>query len=391
MLQRLLIEKIENRILVGIIMFLGIMVLTGWVAINEPGRMQAFAEQHRARSIERGAELYSANCSTCHGVYGYGILGRAPALNNPSLFGHSFVAAFDREISAVQSVGLEYQALEEELAAGNITSARIDEINARLSAIREQYGEDVTAGIDAAATSLQNDRTAFISQMQVAVDRGYNPEQPSRLAYLGWSGTLESFIQTTLIHGRPTSESYWPEAMVSWSQRTGGPLRDDQIQDLTNFIMNWDRGTRWTIDDLLEVQQFSIRPALPGTETASTEPPIGTDVMAILAELDNYTGDPNNGQQIYNTAPLACAGCHGIEAVAPLTNLQWDLVANVRLNEPQFAGYTVEQYLVESIVNPGAYIVPGYGNAMPGDFGTRISHQQLADILAYLRSYDSGS
>ena len=37
-MNRLIIERIEGRILVGITMFVAIMILVGWVAINEPAR-----------------------------------------------------------------------------------------------------------------------------------------------------------------------------------------------------------------------------------------------------------------------------------------------------------------------------------------------------------------
>lgn len=386
MLQRMLIEKIENRILVGILMFLGIMVLTGWVAINEPGRMAAFKQQHLARSIEKGAELYAANCSTCHGNEGYGILGRAPALHNPALFDHDFFAPISREAANLESTKAELARLQAELDGGGITRERQAQIETRLGALREQFGDDIVAGIDNRLAELENERQNLLMQMQSAVDKGYDPENPGRLAALGWQGTLDSFIQTTLVHGRPTSESYWPQAMVAWSQRAGGPLRDDQIADISNYIINWDKAD-WTLDDLLLVQQFAIRPGLPGSEAAQIEP-IGTDVAAIMAQLEGVTGDPLNGQTIYNNPPLACIGCHAVEAVAPLTSAQWQHINNDRLNEPQFAGYTAEQYIVESIVNPGAYLVPGYGNAMPADFGQRIDIQMLADIIAYIKSYE---
>ena len=53
----LFIKTIEGRILAGITMFVGMMILVGWVAINEEARMQSFVRQHTGRSIERGAEL----------------------------------------------------------------------------------------------------------------------------------------------------------------------------------------------------------------------------------------------------------------------------------------------------------------------------------------------
>ena len=43
-------------------MFVGMMILVGWVAINEEARMQSFVRQHTGRSIERGAELFASLC-----------------------------------------------------------------------------------------------------------------------------------------------------------------------------------------------------------------------------------------------------------------------------------------------------------------------------------------
>ena len=46
-------------------------------------------------------------------------------------------------------------------------------------------------------------------------------------------GTLEDYVQLNISAGHPTS---W---MPSWSTEFGGPLREDQIQDLANFVLNW--------------------------------------------------------------------------------------------------------------------------------------------------------
>ena len=43
-----------------------------------------------------------------------------------------------------------------------------------------------------------------------------------------------------------------------------------------------------------------------------------------------------------------------------------------------------DAYIYESIVDPAAYLVEGYNDVMPHDFATRMSQQELADVLAYL-------
>jgi mono/diheme cytochrome c family protein len=384
MLQRLLIERIENRILVGTVMFLGIMVLIGWVAINETGRMQAFAAQFHGRSTERGAELFAANCTSCHGTDGRGLSQIAPGLNNPALFGHDFFADISAEEERLATAQLEYDALLAERGSENVTSTRQGEIDTRLEVITAEFGEDVPAGIAVALEDVAAQRVALTTQLQGAIEKGYDPTEPSRLEFTGWGGTLNQYIHTTLIHGRPGSDNYWPNAMVSWAQEGGGPLRDDQVEDLVNYIVNWER--EWTIDDLLAVNQFARVPGEAGT--TAIENPVGTDVPVIVAQLETVSADPLNGQTLYNGA-LGCAGCHNNEVIAPLTQNTWPLlVSGERLSDPALAGYSPEQYLVESIVVPQAYTVPGYAQAMPQNFGERLDIQMLADIIAYIQSYD---
>ncbi len=369
-LQRLLVERMEHRILVGTVAFLAIMVVTGWVAINEGGRMAAFDRQFLARSIERGASLYVANCATCHGVDGLGQTGRAPGLNSPHLFGYSFVGELDTETLVLNA----------ELANAATTEERAAEIDARLA-------------------EIATEREAIFAQMGPAITAEYDPVEPTRLGQVDWTGSLRSFIYTTLVHGRPASGSYYGAQMVAWGQTAQGPLRADELEDLTNYILNWDRGDAWTVDDLNAVQQFAKVPADPvyvaqledmldaagggasfvGSETPNAE---------ILAGLVEFTGDPQNGQMLYNGA-LACSGCHMNAAVAPPTEGTWTRVNEVRLQEAQFADYTAEEYLVESIIHPNAYVVEGYpSGVMLQNYGDRLTYQDLADLIAYIASQD---
>ncbi len=123
---------------------------------------------------------------------------------------------------------------------------------------------------------------------------------------------------------------------------------------------------------------------------------VGRDVDAILADLETVDGNLTNGQLLYNGlepgldgASLGCAGCHSESEIAPPTSGTWTRVDEIRLQTPELDGYSVDRYLVESIVQPNAYLVPGYqANLMPTVFGDRLDTQQLADLLAYLKSQD---
>jgi len=122
---------------------------------------------------------------------------------------------------------------------------------------------------------------------------------------------------------------------------------------------------------------------------------VGEDVDVALAEVENLIGDSFNGQLLYNNIELAldgnglgCAGCHEGEA-APPTEGVWTRIDEIRLADPALEGYTIERYLVESILHPNDYIVPDYqANLMPTGYGKRMDAQQLADVVAYLMSQD---
>lgn len=408
MLQRMLIDKMENRILVGIIMFVGTMVLVGWVAINENARMSSFDRHFQARSIERGGLLFTANCATCHGADGRGIELFGPALNSPHLFGFDFFAEINNRLALLEeeeaALNAELAELADELVAEGTTQTRQDEILTRRGEISERIsGEE---GILVQRAALLEEQLALADQMQPAVDQGY-PMTVSddgvevvadRLTQINWAGTRYDFIYTTLVHGRPTSISYWEgNQMVAWSDRAGGPLRDDELRDLTEYILNWDKGSNWTVQDLLAVNQFAIVPGVGGVDAAEADPAAGTNVEAIVAQIESgeVVGDPVRGMAIYNSqersgrnSALGCSGCHAGAVAAPDTELTWDATIEVRLNQPELAGYTALEYVIESIVLPGAYIVPGYAaGAMPSNFGERMTVQDMADVSAYLQSY----
>ena len=87
-------------------------------------------------------------------------------------------------------------------------------------------------------------------------------------------------------------------------------------------------------------------------------------------------------------AVLGCAVCHENEAVAPLTAGTWTRVNDIRLALPQFADYSLRQFLVESIVQPNAYVTPDFAGAMPDIYAGQLTAEQLADLVAFLYSQD---
>ena len=409
------IKSVESRILTGIVMFVATMILVGWVAINEEARMQAFVRQHTGRSIERGAELFASLCAECHGEEGYGALGRAPGLNNPHFFaydpvGEQTAAILNANRTLVRLSDNSDELLVELTDAENPPSGeRQDEILAGMEEIQLQIEEQQSVIAEAIAA-----RAATLDSLNAAVTKGLFPlwdtiedidstsvnevevffnTNGTRLAQVGWSGDLHGYVVTTLIHGRPGSVNVWPnsEGMQAWSQTAGGPLRQDQIEDLATYVLNWDQRGAWNTEDYLAVEQYG-KPLADGSVPGIPQPdPAGDNPEKILARWaeEEIEGSAGSGAILYDTK-FGCTSCHRDGASAPDTIGTWTRVLDERLAEAQFAGYIGERYLIESIVQAAAYVVDTYSSGvMPADFGTRqMTDQQLADVIAFLKTQD---
>ena len=58
---------------------------------------------------------------------------------------------------------------------------------------------------------------------------------------VGWSGSVDSFIKSTISSGRPIQSrpDLYSARMPTWSNEYGGPLRPDQVDALVSFVLNW--------------------------------------------------------------------------------------------------------------------------------------------------------
>lgn len=196
-----------------------------------------------------------------------------------------------------------------------------------------------------------------------------------RLTAVGFAGTLEDYLKGVVASGRPVPSegANYPERMPTWSQEFGGPLRPDQIEAVVAFMLNWEPR------------------ALAGAEPTpvSGEPMMGTDIQVVLPP-----GDAARGQAL-SDGNLGCSACHILAPVGPAWAAgggQPGMAERAvqRTAQPDYAGaaITPEQYLLESVMQPNAYVVEGFDQGiMPTDFGNRVTLQQMADLLAYMLSF----
>lgn len=245
---------------------------------------------------------------------------------------------------------------------------------------------------DIAAQEMERDdaREALIENGEIVP---FDPEREARTDELNWSAGVRALIRTTLVGGRPTA-GYWPNRMQAWAQEGGGPLRMDQVENLVDYIMNWDR--EFTIDDVRAIKQYPIVPSLGGAE--SDLPAVGTNVTAILVELDELAAeeepeqtafDSNLGQSLFASIDWGCAGCHMDDGSGSGPSQLGVANRAEEIAEADPGITNVRYYLVQSIVQPGAYIVDGYSDGvMPANFGDRMDIYTLSNIIAYLESLD---
>ena len=117
---------------------------------------------------------------------------------------------------------------------------------------------------------------------------------------------------------------------------------------------------------------------------------IGSVVVMESREFDDWlsgnvgsTTPAAAGQQLYQT--LGCASCHGANGEGGRGPTLVGIFGN---NQQLQTGETVrvdETYVRESILNPQAKLVAGFGPIMP-TFQGQVSEDQLVQMLAYIKS-----
>jgi len=415
---------IQNRVLLGITFFVGMMLLVGWIAINEPGRMQVFTDQYQGRSIEAGAALFQNNCSKCHGLDGKGNAGQAPGLKNPMLFGDTNPAqdkqnqfkdlqkqvdTLNGQITGIGDSQKKVTDLEAQIAAetdaAKKTQLQTDLDNTRNALKRAQ---DNLAPNQQKVQDLTGQLTKAQTDLDALIALGWDPNRQVRLKEIAWGGTLQAYIANAVAAGRPLSGLYWPQIMPTWGAAYGGPLRPDEVADVTAYVLNWrDEALKTapatTKDPNGVKQQFKN----PGDATNMTASATTSSVDPKEVIFSKFGKDPNNnttalgdlssgdavkGQQLYTS--YACAGCHANGSQGPITKGTWYRVLTQRLADPNVKNVegANEQdrgrhYLAQSILYPNAYIVPTYNaGVMLATFGSQMDTAQLKDIIAYLQT-----
>jgi mono/diheme cytochrome c family protein len=168
---------------------------------------------------------------------------------------------------------------------------------------------------------------------------------------------------------------------------TQGPSLDKAFQ--TALADGIDRETVEGIvhKQILHPRRNSIMPA--GLVTGEDAVDVAAYVASAAAKPGNDQGalasaglaQATTGEQIFTAA--GCAGCHTFSPAGSNGTIGPNL-NDLKAAATKYAkGQTPEEYVRESIVQPDAFLVPGFGNAMPS-FEGRLTDKQIQTLVEYL-------
>jgi hypothetical protein len=122
----------------------------------------------------------------------------------------------------------------------------------------------------------------------------------------------------------------------------------------------------------------------------------GTSLERVMEILDTLTPDPLRGQLLYlgeersaQNSTLGCAGCHEDGLIGPPTSGTWTRWDEQHRLRPEYEDHPFVYFAAEAVLYPDAHVEEPYQpNLMPPFYGTALSYQDLADIIAFLESQD---
>jgi mono/diheme cytochrome c family protein len=133
-----------------------------------------------------------------------------------------------------------------------------------------------------------------------------------------------------------------------------------------------------------EVEVQTLPTARPtATPDPNATPAPTSDGTSDTSTIDLSSANYDEGFDIYVSQ---CASCHGAsDGVGPG-------LASMRDTAPtRIEGMPPEEYVYQSIVDPGAFVVAGYANSMPTSYGTSLTAQQISSLIKFILEFDPSS
>lgn len=94
-------------------------------------------------------------------------------------------------------------------------------------------------------------------------------------------------------------------------------------------------------------------------------------------------GDPAAGKEVFASVSPACSSCHTLADAGSSAEIGPNLDESLQGQDAAF--------VEESIVDPEAQVAEGFQpGIMPGDYGEKLSEEELANLVAYLLQATGG-
>lgn len=201
----------------------------------------------------------------------------------------------------------------------------------------------------------------------------------NRATDVGFAGSLHDYVAGTVAAGRPSKAlSQWAQKMPTWGSRFGGPFRDDQVESVTDFVMNWQSTA------LLQAPEEDPWVAFQDAPMTA----VTGEVAMPVAE--GASGEPRAPQDLF--VAMGCGGCHVLDLPQDAANRgavgpnMGNLAENAANRVP---GEDAPTYVHTSIVDPNAHVVDSYlPNIMPQNFKDRMSEDEINSLVEWLLSPD---
>jgi hypothetical protein len=136
------------------------------------------------------------------------------------------------------------------------------------------------------------------------------------------------------------------------------------------------------------------RPTItPRPPTAEATVTMAVQVLLVVTSTpapagETLPGNPAAGDVLFHTfqpgAGIACTGCHRVDSDTRLIGPGLKSIGV--LAQSRVPGVSAQEYIRMSIIDPSAFVVEGYPNLVPKNWGIVFSEQQVNDLVAYLMS-----
>jgi mono/diheme cytochrome c family protein len=220
-----------------------------------------------------------------------------------------------------------------------------------------------------------------------ALNSRYFFEGEGRLADVGYIGSLEDYVRLTIAAGRPSkADSQWAQRMPTWGSQFGGPMRGDQVLEVTKYVMNYRGSALAQTPEEDPFQPFNDVKKPVGEQ--STAVLLGAEPPAPAEEAPAPEGEGGVRAPSDLFVAMACNACHMLDQPQDTTNRgavgpnMGNLAENAAM---RVEGLSAEEYVYQSVVDPNAYVVDGYApGVMLQDLATKMSEDEIRGLAAWL-------